>query len=320
MYDAKQTAPAVNEGRRESIYSRAGSYDSTGRLAASGDLGNVHDALTYAGGWGWHVLPCRPGAKLPATPHGFHDASDDPDQVLAWWDAMPDANVGVATGEPSGLVVLDVDPGGLETLAALVAEHGPLPRTLAVHTPRGGLHGYYAHPGVRVPCSAGKLGPAVDVRGDGGYVVAPPSVVGGVPYRWRDEPWPGPPSLPSLPAAWVDLLTVPRVERPNTHPAPPTVRGVSGRRAAYVTAAVRGELEDVAAAVEGTRNDRLNQAAFRIGQLAATGALNHDAARAGLLAAAGACGIGEREAVRTITSGFGSGLGQPAELPEVDAA
>ena len=314
MTDRTRTAPAGNEGRRQSSNSRAGSQQS------SAALGPVHDALTLAGGWGWAVLPCRPGSKLPATPAGFHDATTDPDQVLDWWTERPDRNVGIATGAVSGLVVLDVDPGGLDTLYALVAEHGPLPRTLAVQTPRGGFHGYFAHPGGRVPCSAGKLGPNLDVRGDGGYVIAPPSTVDGTPYRWREAPWPGPPHLADLPAAWVDLVTERPVERTPAPPPPTSTSGVTGRIAAYVTAAVRGELEDVAAAAEGTRNHRLNAAAFRLGQFTATGALDPDAARAALVAAAAACGLGRREAERTIASGFPSGLAHPAELPQEVAA
>ncbi|TVR25380.1 MAG: DNA primase [Nitriliruptor sp.] len=282
------------------------------------DLGPVHDALTYTA-WGWHVLPIRRGAKLPATAHGFHDSTTDVDTVLGWWDAVPTYNVGIATGEVSGLVVLDVDPGGDATMADLIRAHGPLPRTLAVRTPRGGLHGYYRHPGVRVPCSAGKLGQAVDVRADGGYVAAPPSTVDGIAYRWRDEPWPGPPDLPALPDSWLELLTAPSDPLPRL-PTVPTVPGVHGRAARYVEAAVRGELAEVATALEGTRNHRLNAAAFRLGALAATGALDPDAARDALTAAAGVCGLGQREAARTIASGFASGLVQPAELPGEVAA
>ena len=282
-------------------------------------LGNVHDALSYTA-WGWHVLPIRPGTKLPATSHGFHDASNDPDQVLDWWDRDPAYGIGVATGAVSGLVVLDVDPGGLETLSALVTEHGPLPSTLKAQTPRGGWHGYYAHPGRRVRCTAGVLGANLDVRGDGGYVVAPESEhPNGGTYRWWEpHDWTG--TVADLPAAWVDLLADPLEQPTRLRPPTPTVDGVTGRAAAYVTAAVRGQLEDVAAAAEGTRNARLNQAAFRLGQLAAAGALDPDAAHHSLSAAAAVAGLDAREADRTIRSGFVSGLEHPAELPSEVAA
>jgi hypothetical protein len=89
--------------------------------------------------------------------------------------------------------------------------------------------------------------------------------------------------------------------------------------AAWTTAAVRGELEAVTTAPVGTRNHTLNRAAFRLGQLAAAGALEADAARTALEAAADACGLGQGEAVRTIGSGFAAGFAEPAELPEVAA-
>jgi hypothetical protein len=306
---------ATGTGAKVEAGSRTSSIDGTS--PASSDLGPVHDALTYTA-WGWHVLPCRPGAKLPATSRGFHDATADPDAVLAWWDEDPRRNVAVATGAVSGLVVLDVDPGGLDTLTALQAEHGPLPRTLSSITPRGGFHGYYLHPARPVPCSASKLGPNLDVRADGGYVLLPPSIVDGTPYRWRSEPWPAP-TIAELPAAWLDLLAA-EVDppRPARRVTPPTA-GVAGRLAAWTTAAVRGELEAVTSAAVGTRNHTLNRAAFRLGQLTAAGALEGDAARTALEAAATACGLGQREAARTIASGFGSGLAEPAELPEVAA-
>jgi hypothetical protein len=279
----------------------------------------LHDALTIAS-WGWSVLPCRPGAKVPATARGFHDATVDPDGIIDWWEATPTANVGIVTGPTSGLVVLDVDPGGDSTIRELIATVGPLPRTLVARTPRGGFHGYYRHPtDVRIPSSAGKFGPGVDVRAGGGYVVAPPSTVNGVSYTWRDDPWPGPPDLPELPAAWVDLLAT-RVA-PERPPTPPLTApaGVDSRLVPWVRAAVTGELEAVAGAREGTRNHRLNRAAFRLGQLVATGAVDQEQVLVGLEAAAVACGLPAGEARRTIASGVDAGQQQPAELPEVAA-
>jgi hypothetical protein len=132
-------------------------------------------ALRYAG-QGWPVFPCRPRRKEPATRHGLQDATTDTGLISGWWGQWPDANVAIRTGVESGLVVLDVDgEDGAESLRALAREHGELPRTATVRTPRGGLHFYFAHPGGTVRNSAGRLGVGLDVRGDGGYVVAPPS-------------------------------------------------------------------------------------------------------------------------------------------------
>jgi hypothetical protein len=119
--------------------------------------------------------------------HGVSDASADIAIVTRWWQMWPSANIGIATGRGSGLVVLDVDfrAGGDASLAALVDQHGPLPETACVHTGGGGLHYYFAHPGGTVRNSASMLGAGLDIRGDGGYVVAPPSVhVSGATYTW----------------------------------------------------------------------------------------------------------------------------------------
>ncbi len=119
------------------------------------------------------VFPCR--GKVPLTGNGFHDATTDPAAIKAMFRA-PDAAVAICTGKASGLVVLDVDgDDGAESLRQLERERGELPRTASVKTPRGGQHFYFQHPGGEVRNSTGKLGCGLDVRGDGGYVVAPPS-------------------------------------------------------------------------------------------------------------------------------------------------
>lgn len=132
-------------------------------------------ALGYARR-GWPVFPVQPGGKAPLVAHGLHDATRDPAEIAASWSRCPDAGVAIRTGAVSGLVVLDVDgDDGHDRLHELERAHGELPRTASVHTPRGGQHLYFQHPGHEVRNSASRLGPALDVRGDGGYVVAPPS-------------------------------------------------------------------------------------------------------------------------------------------------
>lgn len=134
---------------------------------------------------GWLVLPLRPGSKLPMLERWPERASSDATIVAAWWAETPAANVGIATG--AALFVLDVDTAdgkrGAASLAALEAAHGPLPATLETITASGGRHLYFssAEP---VRNSAGKLGAGLDVRGAGGYVVAPPSVTDRGAYRW----------------------------------------------------------------------------------------------------------------------------------------
>lgn len=135
-------------------------------------------ALLYAKR-GWHVFPLKPGTKQPhpkLAPHGLKDATTDADVIRGWWKKSPTANVGIATGRASGLVVIDLDTG-----ADPSSLH--LPITRKVKTPSGGAHLYFAHPGADVRNSAGRLGPKIDVRGDGGYVVAPPSVFAARQYK-----------------------------------------------------------------------------------------------------------------------------------------
>lgn len=123
---------------------------------------------------------CSSPAKHPVarlTPRGLLDATEDPSVVQEWF-ADSRWNIGIVTGAVSGIVALDVDPrhDGIESLTALEGEHGPLPPTWRFLTGGGGLHILFRHPGGKIPNSAGKLGPGIDGRGDGGYIVAPPSL------------------------------------------------------------------------------------------------------------------------------------------------
>ncbi len=141
-------------------------------------------ALTYAGE-GVPVFPCKPGGKEPLTKHGFHDASTDASKITAWWDRWPEANIGIPAGERSGILALDVDqPAGLD---ALEAEHGKLPATRTNLTGSGGTHYLFTYPaGEEIRNSAGKLATGLDVRGEGGYIIAPPSATTG-PYEVLDR-------------------------------------------------------------------------------------------------------------------------------------
>jgi Bifunctional DNA primase/polymerase, N-terminal/Protein of unknown function (DUF3631) len=119
---------------------------------------------------------CRNVAKHPCIKGWQHNASKDPDQIKRWWTKWPDANVGIACG-PSRLIVLDEDigHGGAESLASLERQHGPLPATMIVNSGGGGHHFYFRRNGTEIRNSAGVLGPGLDIRGDGGFIVASPS-------------------------------------------------------------------------------------------------------------------------------------------------
>ena len=131
----------------------------------------------------------RNAGKHPWTAHGFKDASTDADTIRTWWQKWPDANVAIATGKRSNLLVLDIDPreGGDTHLAGLQEEHGQLPRTLTSQTGGGGVHYFFCYEdGVRN--SSGKIAPGIDVKSEGGYVLVPPSIHwSGNCYRWTEE-------------------------------------------------------------------------------------------------------------------------------------
>jgi hypothetical protein len=136
---------------------------------------------------GWCVLPLRGGDKRPLVAwEPFQNARPSPDQVADWFSRWPSANIGIVTGEISNLVVLDIDPqhGGDASLARLERRFGPLPETVEAETGGGGRHLYFAHPGGLVRNRTG-LAQGIDLRGDGGYIVAPPSIhPNGRPYVW----------------------------------------------------------------------------------------------------------------------------------------
>lgn len=142
---------------------------------------------------GWRVLPLRPGGKEPLgrlVPHGCKDASSTGDDVLRWWSDEPEAGVAIATGSVSGIWVLDIDgPVGAVVWWQWEANHGHV-HTLAQRTGRidGGRQLFFQWPdGHIVKPGAGVL-PGIDVRGDGGYVVAPPSIhPSGRRYQWEGK-------------------------------------------------------------------------------------------------------------------------------------
>jgi len=269
---------------------------------------------------GWHVFvlspsktpvancePCKTEHTTPAQMeacaclccHGFHAATPDSDRLAEMLRRHPRGLLAVRTGAPSGTVVIDVDPPGISTMQMLVS-NGVLPRTLAAVTGRGGYHLVYAHPGGKIMSGAGKGGPGVDVKADGGYVVAPPSVHPATrrPYHWLGAPGD---DLAPLPAFWADRL------RETARPARPA-QAVSitgrGRGGGYALAALRGELEEVLSAGEGTRNVTLHLAAWNLGQLVAGGMLPADRTEALLCQAGERIGLPAAEARRTVASGF----------------
>jgi hypothetical protein len=219
---------------------------------------------------------------------------------MAWWGKWPEANIGLVTG--SGMFVVDVD--GEEGWEFLKARG--VPETLSVRTGRG-MHLYlFAPEGVTVRNRA-KVGPELDVRGDGGYVLAPPSGhASGETYEWVDEAVP----IADAPPWLVELVRERLVpERPTSVPV--RTDGLE----AYARAALEGEVARVMDAMPGTRNDTLNAAAFALGQLVGAGALP-EAATEALRDAGLAIGLTERETDLTLRSGLEAGKREPRDIPE----
>jgi hypothetical protein len=157
----------------------------------------LRGALIYAGR-GIPVFPCEAGGKRPLTADGFLEATTDEARIRGWWGRWPNANVAIPTGERSGLLVLDVDASeGTDSVALLELARGQSPKTARAATGGGGMHLYFRCPSPQELMSAGLyarevrnsqglLGDGLDVRGEGGYVVAPPSSTTRA-YRWIDR-------------------------------------------------------------------------------------------------------------------------------------
>jgi hypothetical protein len=285
-------------------------------------LGN---ALDYANR-GWQVFPvhavrkdgtctcgktCASPAKHPVTRRGLLDASGDPDTVMGWWRRWPWANLAIATGAASGIVVLDVDTdkGGTGSLVQLESEVGPLQGTLTSHTGGGGVHLVYRHPGVPVKTRARAFGPGLDIRGDGGYIVAPPSRhISGDGYAWDDLAVP----IAHFPAALSERLNARQVQVPST--VVPLRRPGSGGTP-YGLTALQGLVDELLAAPEGARNDTLNRVTYRVARLIAGGELEGDQTLTVIGDAAAGIGLVASEIRATIQSATQAGTTKPASAP-----
>ncbi len=199
---------------------------SSARTVQEHSVNYLAAALNYAAR-GWPVFPvhtsidgqcscgksdCPNIGKHPRNTHGLSEATTDIDTIQKWWNRWPDANIGLRTGAESGVIALDVDPdkGGADSLADLERRHGSLPTTVESLTGRGGRHILFAHPGNGqvIRNSEGKLAPGLDIRGDGGYIVAPPSRhASGRQYAWEISSEPDDVPLAPLPTWLLGLVT-----------------------------------------------------------------------------------------------------------------
>lgn len=302
---------------------------------------------------GWAVFPLRPRRKSPPALHGQTDcpsdgvcatghqgweqrATTDPERIRACWNTG-DFNVGIACG-PSGLLVVDLDlpkpnrpmpddwraracETGEDVLAVLAERAGELlpVETFTVVSPSGSRHLYFTRPaGLRLGNTSGDrgrgLGPLIDTRGCGGYVVAAGSVVPTGTYQVAyDAP---PAELP----AWIASA----LSGPNTSRTPASRTGVDEllaqvrRRSAYAATALRRELDRLLAVRDG-RNNALNAAAYSLGRLVGAGLLPRELVEQALTEAACALGLDRDppagQVARTIRSGLDSGERAPRQVP-----
>jgi Bifunctional DNA primase/polymerase, N-terminal len=230
-------------------------------------------ALAYADRLGWLVHPCRavrPGGdkvdrKKPAIKKWHERATTNPAQIRHWWRAYPDSSIAIATGSRSGIWVLDVD--GAEGLESLRRRPDLLAiETATQRTGSGGMQLFFQWPAGRtIRNSCRKLGPGLDVRGEGGYVVAPPSVhPNDQLYEWIRDPE----AIAPAPGWLVEAIDPPKPQPA----APPPWRAPAGPATrAYLERAIESELEAVAYAPPHTANDQLNRSAHALFRFAVSG-------------------------------------------------
>lgn len=253
------------------------------------------------------------------------EASTDPRRLATWWDMEPDALPGLPP-DKAGLFVVDLDrhhegKNGIEAWAELTAVHGEL-NAPTVGTPSGGMHLYFRMPAVAVTNSSGILPPGIDIRGKGGYVIAPGTTLpDGRQYYGcdiatviRDAP-----EAPDWLLAMIRTKPVPDAPKnamARLSPVAVTSTASDARVKAYAEAAFAAELATLRGTAEGRRNDTLNACAFSIGTLVGAGWIGEGEARDALTGAAVEIGLTRGEIGPTITSGLTDGMKSPRQMPE----
>jgi len=265
-------------------------------------------ALKYAGEH-LPVFPCVPAGKTPAVARGFHAATTNPETIKRYW-RIADRNIGIPTGSVSGVWILDVDgEDGEATLRGLQARLGALPRTREVIT-GGGRHLWFKYTGPIPSTADTRIGAGVHTRGDGGYVIVPPSShPSGALYVWKsasDQLAVAPDWLVKLARAKPQSIS----ERALAHITRPGCQ-----RDAYGSAALEREIDALAATAVGGRNHALNRTSFRLFQLVGGGELDRNLVIDRLIDASRRNGLvnddGLRSVMGTINSGMRAGLQNP---------
>lgn len=270
---------------------------------------NLARAAAWYADHGWRVFPCIAGRKTPSIKAWQEQATNNLRQIETWWRVRPDSNIGLACGPESGLYVVDVDQhgdDGEETLRKSLKRLGPLPETVEQRTGSGGRQLFFRYPtdhDCRNTAGAKRgLGPGLDTRGRGGFVVVPPSLHPcGDTYRWVRGPHQA--ALADLPDGWVERLerreavTI-AVPMPSLRTWPEFGASIIDRRAQMVARAGKGE-----------RNEELYRGTFYLAKLTESGLVEWAAARQALVWGGLACGLDRIEVERTIHSAaVGAGI------------
>src|SRR5215831_3658906 len=274
------------------------------------------------------VCLCSDGRQCPDPGKHPHvkawqvQATDDASVLRKWWTNWPNANIGLVTGATNGFVVADFDPrhGGDKTLAELEAANGGPFQTVTAISGSGGVHLFFAVPADSRLRNGRGIRPGLDRRGNGGYVVCSPSLHESLMrYRWAAGFGLGSRML-SAPE-WLDEPEIERGE-PDAVPLvlPVTLNARElARIDRYARRALDLEANAVRTAPKGTRNDRLNEAAFCLGTLVGGRALEQGLVEGLLVNAAQAAGLGAHEIQKTIRSGITAGMKRPRGVPERSA-
>src|SRR5262249_54254166 len=266
-------------------------------------------ALAYAA-HGWAVFPAPPGTKRSYKSAEHSDGrawgmARNAEEIRRDFTRWPDAGIGIPCGAVNGIIVVETDTvaghgiDGSSSLAQLETKHGALPDTLQAISPSGSVHRYFKHPGagIKIISSASELGAGIDVKGDGGMVIAPPTVRPGVGvYRWINRnPIAEPP--PWLVELTKDRQPPPPKRLPIRERAQAAVRRWEAKRRrdvsppAYADAALEYEIRDLAGAAQGGRNHALNRSAFSLLQLVHAGQLDRADVERQLIDACAANGL-----------------------------
>ncbi len=275
-----------------------------------------HQAMELARA-GKRILPVGRD-KRPLVKDWTQSASSDVKQVKEWWGKLPDANIGLVTGETNGFFVVDLDrhggPDGVQVFETLCREKGVDIKTHKVGTPSGGQHLYFRYPtdGTKVTNKTSLL-PGVDIRGDGGMIIYPPSCNGqGVAYTVLED------AEPAIPPAWLlEMVTSPAPGTPKVadHAGSTRVDYDVEKNVPYLNKVIENAVSQMEAAYTGNRNDTLFKCAVSVAPYIASGQLEELEAFAPLHEVAKLKGLDDGEINAVLDSAMKRGKEAPKTAP-----